>query len=149
MTQMSYGLRKGLEDISFELRSIRNVLYSLWSARYNTGETDQLNPDAFADEYISTEECARRLNVSDQTIRNWILLGKRKPEQGWIQGIHYVNLTREMGKKPIIRIPWNKLIMSFTKNNPTDETMFWSKTLYKKENDLESVKRYTGSEVHK
>jgi hypothetical protein len=39
--------------------------------------------------------------------------------------------------------------MSFTKNNPTDETMFWSKTLYKKEDDLESVKRYTGSEVNK
>ncbi len=141
---MQYGLRKGLEDISFELRSIRNVLFALWSARYATGETDNLSPDIFADEYISIEECAKRLAISDQTIRNWILSGKKNPEKGWVQGIHYVNIAKMDKKKPVIRIPWNQLIMSFTKNEPTDKTVFWKTQLYKKEDDLESVKKYTG-----
>ena len=140
---MQYGLRKGLEDISFELRSIRNVLVAL-SARYATGETDNLSPDIFADEYISIEECAKRLAISDQTIRNWILSGKKNPEKGWVQGIHYVNIAKMDKKKPVIRIPWNQLIMSFTKNEPTDNTVFWKTQLYKKEDDLESVKKYTG-----
>ena len=69
---MKYGLRKSLEDIAYELKGIKNILGSMWHSRYSNGETDVLNPQAFADEYISTEECGKRLGVSDQTIRNWM-----------------------------------------------------------------------------
>lgn len=88
----------------------------MWHSRYENGETDVLDPNCFADEYISTEECARRLNVSDQTLRNWMALGRRTPEKGWIEGIHYVNASPNPTKKAIIRIPWNQLIQSLAKN---------------------------------
>ena len=113
---MQYGLRKSLEDISSELKGIRNVLASMWYSRYQNGETDQLSPDIYSDEYITTEECGKRLSVSDQTIRNWILAGKKDPAKGWTQGVHYVNIMTERGKKPVIRIPWNRLIASFSGN---------------------------------
>ena len=112
----SFGIRKGLYDISHELKGIRNILSSMWHSKYKNEETDQLNPQAFADEYISTEECAKRLNVSDQTIRNWISIGKKKPEKGWTEGIHYVNITPDPSKRAVIRIPWNFLIASFAEN---------------------------------
>ena len=60
---MPYGLRKGLEDIAYELKGIRNILGSMWHSRYSNAETDIANPEMFADEYISTEECGRRLGV--------------------------------------------------------------------------------------
>ena len=113
---MQYGIRKGLEDIAWELKGIKNILSSMWHSRYENGETDVLDPNCFADEYISTEECARRLNVSDQTLRNWMALGRRTPEKGWIEGIHYVNASPNPTKKAIIRIPWNQLIQSLAKN---------------------------------
>ena len=113
---MKYGIRKGLEDIAWELKGIKNTLSSMWHSRYKEGETDVLDPDAFADEYISTEECARRLNVSDQTLRNWMALGRKTPDKGWIEGIHYVNASPNPSKKAIIRIPWTQLIKSFSKN---------------------------------
>ena len=53
---MNTGLRKGLEDIAWELKGIKNILSSMWHSRYEKGITDALNPQAFADEYISTEE---------------------------------------------------------------------------------------------
>lgn len=84
-----------------------------------------MNPQAFADEYISTEECARRLSVSDQTIRNWIAIGKKQPEKGWTEGIHYVNIAPDHGKKAVIRIPWNFLVMSFSKNKDIALTDFY------------------------
>lgn len=71
---MNYGLRKGLEDIAHELKGIRNILASMWHSRYSNDETDVLSPEAYADEYVSTEECARRLGISDQTLRNWMAL---------------------------------------------------------------------------
>ena len=113
---MQYGIRKGLEDIAWELKGIKNILSSMWHSRYEKGETDVLDPACFADEYISTEECARRLNVSDQTLRNWMALGRSNPEKGWTEGIHYVNASPNPTKKAIIRIPWNQLIQSFAKN---------------------------------
>jgi DNA invertase Pin-like site-specific DNA recombinase len=73
---MNYGLRKGLEDIAAELKGIRTILGSMWHSRYKTEETDLMNPELYADEYISTEECAKRLGISDQTIRNWIAQSK-------------------------------------------------------------------------
>ena len=82
---MTQPLRKTLEDIAFELRGIKHVLSSMWHSRYKNDDTDQVSPEFFADEYISTEECARRLGVTDQTIRNWILVGRKEPDKGWIQ----------------------------------------------------------------
>ena len=79
---MKYGIRKGLEDIAWELKGIKNTLGSMWHSRYEKGETDVLDPNAFADEYLSTEECARRLNVSDQTLRNLMALGRKSPDKG-------------------------------------------------------------------
>ena len=113
---MQYGIRKGLEDIAWELKGIKNILSSMWHSRYEKGDTDVLDPNCFADEYISTEECARRLNVSDQTLRNWMALGRSNPEKGWTEGIHYVNASPNPTKKAIIRIPWNQLVQSFAKN---------------------------------
>ena len=105
-----------MEDIAYELKGIRNILASMWHSRYSTGETDITNPEAFADEYISTEECGRRLGVSDQTIRNWISIGMKTPEKGWKEGLHYVNVSPDVHRKAIIRVPWNRLVQSFAKN---------------------------------
>jgi hypothetical protein len=117
---MQHGLRKGLEDIAYELKGIKNILGSMWHSRYKNGETDVTNPEAFADEYISTEECGRRLGVSDQTIRNWIAIGRKTPEKGWVEGIHYVNVSPDVHRKAVLRIPWNRLIHSFAKNEGLD-----------------------------
>ena len=95
---MQYGLRKSLEDIANELKGIRNILGSMWHSRYSNGETDVLSPQAFADEYISTEECGRRLGVSDQTIRNWMSIGRKQPGKGWVEGIHYANVSPDPKK---------------------------------------------------
>ena len=77
---MKSGIRKGLEDIAWELKGLKNILSAIWHTRYAKGETDVLNPEAFSDEYISTEECSKRLNVSDQTLRNWMALGRKTPD---------------------------------------------------------------------
>jgi hypothetical protein len=125
MGEMKYGLRKGLEDIAGELKGIRTVLNSIWHSHYKNDESLALNPEAYADEYISTEECAKRLNISDQTIRNWIAIGRNKGDKGWKEGVHYVNVAADSGKKAIIRIPWNALVQSFAKNRKTQEQDFW------------------------
>ena len=116
MLIMKVGIRKGLEDIAWELKGIKNILSSIWHTRYSKGETDVLDPSAFTDEYISTEECAKRLHVSDQTLRNWMALGRKSPDKGWIEGIHYINASPNPTRKAIIRIPWNSLVQSFAKN---------------------------------
>lgn len=112
----SFGIRKGLEDIAGELKAMKHILASIWHSRYQNDETDKMNPEAYADEYISTEECARRLGISDQTIRNWIAAGKTHPEKGWKEGLHYVNVSPYKAPKAVIRIPWNTLIQTFGKN---------------------------------
>ena len=111
-------ISKELSVIAGELKGIRNILASMWHSRYNNKETDQFSPEIYADEYISTEECAKRLGVTDQTIRNWILQGKKKNKtdnfMGWVQGVHYIVIPA--GKtKQLVRIPWNQLILSFHK----------------------------------
>ena len=133
---MKYGIRKGLEDIAWELKGIKNTLSSMWHSRYENGETDVLDPNAFADEYLSTEECARRLNVSDQTLRNWMALGRKSPDKGWIEGVHYVNASPNPTKKAIIRIPWNQLIQSFSKNRKMENQDYRKKgsPMYKSTN---------------
>ena len=105
-----------MEDIAFELKGIKNILGSMWHSRYSNGEIDTLNPEAYADEYISTEECGKRLGVSDQTIRNWIAIGRRDPNKGWKEGIHFVNVSPDPNRKAVLRVPWNQLVQSFSKN---------------------------------
>ena len=133
---MKYGIRKGLEDIAWELKGIKNTLSAIWHSRYQDGQTDVLDPAAFSDEYISTEECAKRLGISDQTIRNWMALGRKSPDKGWIEGIHYVNASPNPTKKAIIRIPWNQLIQSFSKNRKMENQDYRKKgsPMYKSTN---------------
>lgn len=128
MVGMAYGIRKGLEDVAHELKGIRNILASMWQSKYQTEETSRLNPEAFADEYISSEECARRLGVSDQTLRNWMAMGRSDSSKGWIEGFHYVNICPNPNKKATIRIPWNNLIRSFAKDRATVATDFYKST---------------------
>lgn len=129
---MAYGIRKGLEDIAHELKGIKNILSSMWHAQNPAGESSAVNPELFADEYISTDECARRLSVSDQTIRNWISIGRTNPEKGWKEGIHYVNVMFDSSKRAVIRIPWNALIQSFASNrNVRLDDMYGQTTMYR------------------
>jgi hypothetical protein len=126
------GFYKVMKDVVHELRGIKNVLNSMWYDKHPDKNSSSLCPDAYADEYISTEECGRRLNVSDQTIRNWIAIGKNKPDNGWKEGIHYINIVPDSGRKAIIRIPWNQLIQSFIKNKKIEpEDFYKQKPLYK------------------
>jgi hypothetical protein len=113
---MTHGIRKSLEDVAYELRGIKNILNTIWSTHYKNEDTKVVDPGAFTDEYISTEECARRLSVSDQTIRNWIAVGKKFPDKGWKEGLHYINVGIDPGKRAIIRVPWNNLVQSFSRN---------------------------------
>ena len=66
-----------------------------------------VSPEIYSDEYISTEECAKRLGVTDQTIRNWILQGKKRNKtkgfEGWVQGVHYIVIPAGK-KKQLVRI---------------------------------------------
>jgi hypothetical protein len=117
---MNYGLRKGLEDIASELKGIRNILSSMWHSRYGEEETNVLNPQIYADEYVSIEECAKRLGVSDQTIRNWVSIGRKTPDKGWVEGVHYINISPDPSRKAVIRIPWNQIIQQFSKTRKSD-----------------------------
>lgn len=136
---MVSGIAKAMADIAWELKGIKNVLASMWEARYQTEETRLLNPQSFADEYISVEDCANRLNVAEQTIRNWISAGKKDPKKGWTEGIHYINVSPERGKKGLVRIPWNQLVQAFSKNEKVNNFDFIPKTGYQpKHNRLDN-----------
>ena len=113
-TQSKTGIKTALQNIADELRGIRVVLGAMWHSRYKNEETDVASPEIYADEYISVDECAKRLSVTDQTIRNWILQGKKKKDFGWQQGVHYIVMPVGTHKK-MIRIPWNQLILSYRK----------------------------------
>ena len=126
------GIRKAIEDVAHELKGIKNILNSIWYEKTEEKNPTSLCPDAYADEYISTEECGRRLNVSDQTIRNWIAVGKNNKDKGWKEGIHYINIAPDSRKKAVIRIPWNQMIQSFVKNRKLiPEDLYKRKPLYK------------------
>lgn len=137
---MAYGIRKGLEDIARELKGIKTILSSIWNSQYKPEDTNAVHPELYADEYISTEECAKRLDISDQTIRNWIAVGRTNPDKGWKEGIHYVNIMFDSSKKAIIRIPWNALVQTFASNRRLEVSdSFKRRPLYKhgKEEGLE------------
>jgi excisionase family DNA binding protein len=136
---MAYGIRKGLEDIAYELKAIKITLNSFWHLQNEKSASPGISPEAYADEYISTEECARRLNVSDQTIRNWIAVGKKSASNGWKEGTHYINISPEPNKKTILRIPWNSLVQSFVKNKKVDFHNLTITPLYRRESLTEQV----------
>ena len=120
----------GIRAIVSELRGIRLCLESMWHSRYQNGETDVLDPRAYADEYIPLEEAARRLHISEQTIRNWITMG-RKCKTGWKEGIHYVNINADSVHRGTIRIPWNQLVGTFAANSDTSDFAFRNHRSYK------------------
>ena len=57
---MDKDIQTCLTDIASELKGMRHILSAMWHSRYSQGETDVMNPEAYADEYISIEECAKR-----------------------------------------------------------------------------------------
>tara|TARA_B100001939_G_scaffold342138_1_gene352836 strand:- start:9280 stop:9705 length:426 start_codon:yes stop_codon:yes gene_type:complete len=115
---MDKNLTACIADIAFELKGIRHVLSAMWHSRYSNGETDVTNPDAYADEYISIEECAKRLELTPKKIRTWIQMGRKDPETGWVEGVHYVNVGPSSDSRATIRIPWNFLIQTFSRGRP-------------------------------
>lgn len=136
-TQRQTGIRTALENITDELKGIRVVLGAMWHSRYKNEETDVASPEIYADEYISVDECAKRLSVTDQTIRNWILQGKKNPKRGWVQGVHYITIPKGSNKM-MVRIPWNNLILSFYKGPEVSLRTFDShnaKNLYTRSNE--------------
>lgn len=112
---MDKDLKTCLLEVSSELKGIRHVLSSMWHSRYSNGETDVFNPEAYSDEYISIEECAKRLEITDKKIRTWIQMGRKDRNTGWIEGVHYVNVGPDSDPRATIRIPWNFLIQSFSR----------------------------------
>lgn len=81
---------------------------------------------SLADEYITMNEAAKRLNVPIAQIKDWIVDGLRYPSKGWKQGIHYIILdysTKEnkvnaemfiKKHQKLIRIPWNAAMRHIT-----------------------------------
>ena len=144
--RMNYGIRKGLEDVAHELKGIRNILASIWTLQEGAGEKGSPNPELYADEYISTEECARRLSVSDQTIRNWIAVGRKdKTGKGWIEGIHYVNVSPNPHMRSKLRVPWNQLVRSFAQNSAIKTTDYTFKSSLPYQPNKYSIDTYLAS----
>jgi len=114
--KMEEGIRQALKDLTNEMKGIKSILSAMWQKRYAEGQTEALLPGMTTDEFISSEEAGRRLGVSDQTLRNWIAIGKRDSSKGWVEGLHYCNVSPDPGRRAIIRIPWNQLVQSFAKN---------------------------------
>lgn len=109
---MLESVSASIDRLSKEVASVNRTLLAIWSLISN--EESGLLPFGLDTEYISIEECAQRLDVSERTIRNWILQGKKNPA-GWIQGVHYItlpsgNTSGPLTSKATIRIPWNTLI---------------------------------------
>ena len=117
---MSDAIADAINQLTVEVRCINRSLLAIWSLLAPQEEA-QL-PLGIDREYITIEECARRLEVSEQTIRNWIIKGKKDPD-GWVQGIHYITLPDSKGKgrtgrKQTVRIPWNTLIKDIISSEP-------------------------------
>ncbi len=120
------GIRKSIEGVEYELKGIKHILSAILMNGFTTEDKHETSPDIYTDEFISVEECAKRLSVSEQTIRNWIIKGKRLPEEGWVQGVHYVQISQKH-ERIIIRIPWNRLVCSFSKNKEVSVKDFAAK----------------------
>lgn len=130
---MSEDLSTALNKIAKQLEGINACLTSIWHSRYQNEETDVLDPRCYADEYITLEECAERLHVSKQTLRNWMKSGMHNKNKGWKEGVHYVNIAGDKSIKGYLRIPWNNLVQSFAQN-PVEKPLLYNPrahTLYK------------------
>lgn len=109
---MDDSIATAITELSKEVSAINRTLLAIWSL-ISPSPHGQL-PLAVDTEYITIEECARRLEISEQTIRNWIVKGKKDPD-GWVQGVHYITIPDSKGKgrtlrRQTVRIPWNTLI---------------------------------------
>lgn len=109
---MSDGIVSAIDKLSKEVATLNRTMLAIWSLIDNE-ETAHV-PAGMADEYISIDECARRLEISEQTIRNWITQGK-KGELGWVEGVHYIILPSGQKRgstrsRSHVRIPWNTVI---------------------------------------
>jgi len=65
---MDKDIQTCLTDIASELKGMRHILSAMWHSRYSQGETDVMNPEAYVDEYISIEECAKRLELTPKKL---------------------------------------------------------------------------------
>jgi len=108
---MSEGLISAIDRLTKEVGTINRTLLAIWSLIDNE-ETAHV-PAGIADEYVSIDECARRLDITEQTVRNWITQGKTGG-LGWVEGVHYIILpsgkSSKSTRKNLIRIPWNTII---------------------------------------
>lgn len=127
---MASKIFTALDKIGRELAGIKNVLMATWEIKNREEGATVVSPDFYADEYISVEECAKRLNLAEQTIRNWMSAGKKNPDKGWREGVHYVNVNPDGGGRALARIPWNHLIQSFGKNRSVESIDFLRLSAY-------------------
>lgn len=105
-----------LETINGELKAIKHLLAATWREKYLDEMSPRgLTPELFTEEFITVEECAKRLNILEKQIEEFIIVGKRFPDKGWVLGVHYIIIPHK--SKDIVRIPWNSLILSFAKAN--------------------------------
>jgi hypothetical protein len=109
---MSEGIVSAIDRLSKEVATLNRTMLAIWSL-IDDEETAHI-PAGLADEYISIDECARRLDVTEQTVRNWITQGK-KGGLGWVEGVHYIILPSGGGgvskrTRSHVRIPWNTVI---------------------------------------
>lgn len=117
-----------LESIAYELKAIKLLMGATWREKYiDDGTSRGITPELFTEEFITIEECAKRLNMSEEKIQELILLGNRYPERGWTMGIHYIIVPTE-AKKTVFRIPWNSLVASFAKTDKNLDINSFAKT---------------------
>lgn len=109
------SIAQELKKISRELKGINLSLQAMWHSRYKNEETHVMNPEAYADEYITIEEASARLSVPMSTIRNWIAIGRHR-KRGWKEGIHYVNVCMDDRKRGILRVCWSALVKDMAKH---------------------------------
>lgn len=126
--QQRSGAVKAMEAMVHELRGIKHFLAALYREQYlgiNGDIREEYSADLFAEEFITVEEAARRLSVSEQTINNWIVRGATDPDKGWIQGIHFIYLpvkSKHKRNKGLARIAWNAVVRRYHKDSASIET---------------------------
>lgn len=114
------GSVKALEAIAVELRGIKHFLAAIYREKYLDGGRDGNQiADILTEELITVEEASKRLNVAEQTIRNWIVKGTSDPAKGWVQGVHFIYLpqTPRANKSASVRILWNAVVKRLVPNS--------------------------------
>lgn len=125
--QQRSGAVKAMEAMVHELKGIKHFLAALYREQYlgiNGDIREEYSADLFAEEFITVEEAARRLSVSEQTINNWIVRGATDPDKGWVQGVHFIYLpAKNISKKNkgLARIAWNAVVRRYHKDSKSIE----------------------------